>query len=63
MPTATPQDIPIQPVNKPIRCSLEAQPTEQRGHDHTHRQAAVKVIGPRGHEVLAVHRLDGKGQY
>jgi len=28
-----------------------------------HRRCAVKVIDPRGNEVLAVHRLDGKERY
>jgi len=28
-----------------------------------HRRVAVKVIDPRGNEVLRVHRLDGKGRY
>lgn len=40
MPTATPQDIPIQPVNKPILCSPYDEPTEHWVYDPSTGEAS-----------------------
>ena len=62
-------EIPIQPVERPILCSPYEEPNAHWVYDtetgeaiqQPGRRVAVKVIDPRGNEVMRVHNLGEQG--